>query len=123
MEASMEEHWKLNTNGSLAGVYALDLKQGKGSTWAHGGILDQVVENWTKLHPVEMAQHLIEVAEVSAEQKNKFASSKTGLRYGCSVPVGLGLQLELVEPDLFSNRQLLHKFMRKFPGFRVAQVV
>lgn len=117
-----EEHWKLNNDGSLAGVYGLDLTKVSGSIWGPTGLLTQVIENWTRLHPVEMATHLRDVHNVSLDQKNKFASAKSGLRYGCSVPSGLGMMLEIVEPELFKNKRLLHKFMKEYPGFRVAQV-
>ena len=117
-----EEHWKLNKDGSLAGVFAVDPTTGRyGDVW---GRIGAAIETWVKLHPLEMARHLLDVEYLRQEQMNKFGSTPSkSLRYGCSVPVGLGRMLEIVEPELFTDKRLYHQFMKKFPAFRVCQVV
>jgi hypothetical protein len=113
-----QEHWKTNDAGQLKGVWGLDLsKITRGDDWSK---IDQIITEWTKLHPYEMAEHILFVKELNSVQKNDTASSKEGLRYGVEIPTGLGIQLQLILPELFTNKTLLHKFMKRYKGFTVA---
>jgi hypothetical protein len=116
---NMNEHWKLDKTGQIAGVWGLDLsKMGRASDdWDR---IDQVITEWAKIHPLEMAEHIRLVHELNSMQDNDLGSGKEGLRYGAEVPTGLGIQLQLVLPDLFTNKALLHKFMKRYKGFTVA---
>lgn len=112
-----QEHWKTNDAGQLQGVWGLNLEKiGSGDIWDK---IDRVIVEWTKLHPIEMAEHLLFVKELSAMQKKDTASSDSGLRYGVEIPTGLGIQLNIVAPEIFTNKPLLHKFMRRYKGFTV----
>lgn len=117
-----EEHWKLNKTGHFEGVYAVDPTKGKfGDRWARVGA---AIESWAKLHPQEFAEHCLAVEYERQAQMNAYASTKDkSLRWGCSIPVGLGRMLELIEPELFTDPKLGQKFMKKFPIFNVCQKV
>jgi len=113
----MQEHWKLKQDGQIAGVWGLDLSKATGDRWDR---IDQVIQEWTKIHPLEMAEHLRLVHEINKSMKNDLGSTDSkSLRYGVEIPTGLGIQLNLLDPDLFTNKTLLHKFMKRYKGFTV----
>jgi len=113
----MQEHWKLGKDGQIAGVWGLDLSKATGDRWSK---IDQVITEWTKLHPQEMLAHLKMVKELNAQQKNEFAASDSkSLRYAVEIPTGLGIQLNLLDPELFSNKTLLGRFAKRYRGFAV----
>lgn len=106
----------------MEGLYAVNpLQERYSDIWAR---IEGAIQAYTKLHPKEMAQHLLEVEQVRNEQANDHASTESkSLRWGCAIPVGLGRMLEIVEPDLFTDRRLYRLFMKKFPIFNICKKV
>jgi hypothetical protein len=70
--------------------------------------------------------HLFELQNVLAENKRRrITSNPTGMNKtktfgaGISIPTGLYIALEKVEPELFNNKKMLNFFKKKFPQFKV----
>lgn len=116
-----EEHWDLDENGNLRGLHVIDPKLATGADiWDK---LDEVIRDYAKVNPNEMRLHLMEVASVRLDLNNELGTSKGQLRWGVSIPPGLYFRIQALEPDIFNNRDMYHKFMRKYPGFRICRKV
>lgn len=83
---------------------------------------------------IEHRQVIAWIAEIKAEQTNKFAASEKGyFRYGMKIPGMVLDTLYLVDPALSNDtsnkvtpaeqKRVLAELMRAFPEYRVAQVV
>ncbi len=120
-----KEHLNIGEDGKLKGLYRLDTSKVKGiDIWAK---LDQVINDYAKIHKWEMIECV--TANAATMKTMLREDGRTGrrdlanLRYGCDIPVALMFKLEQVEPELFSNKKLFHKFLNKYKGFRVCQKV
>jgi len=118
-----EEHLDVDQQGNLKGLWDIDVKKVTG-----GDLWDKVqnlVEAYAKVHSMEVEIIIRENAELTETRKNALASTEGGsrLRWGGNLPVGLMFKLELLEPELFTNKKLYHKFLKKYKGFRVCKTV
>jgi hypothetical protein len=109
------EHWR-NKNGSF-GLFIVDGKKAQG--WDK---IDQIIKQYSTLHPKEIDECIRKNKQTRETRKNKYASSQK-LRWGASLPVGLMLALEKAEPKLFSNKRMYHQFIKKYKQFSVCQTV
>lgn len=105
-----------------SGVLYVDTKK-----FSHQGVwerIDEVIRDYSEIHPNEMRMLVLENRMISEERKNGFASTgNKSMRWGASVPPGLMFKLETVEPRLFADKHLFHAFLRKYKGFRICKVV
>lgn len=116
----LHEHWKQKNNGDIEGIFRVDTKNVRGvDLWAR---VDAIIQSYVRIHPREIAAQLEMNRERNEVQKNDYGSGAE-IRIGVSIPVGLLIDLERIEPALFSNKNLFHKFMEKYPGFRVPNKV
>jgi hypothetical protein len=114
------EHWNLK-DGKFKGLYAIDPLKGRFSDkWAR---IENAIQEYTKLHPQEMAEALLDVEYHRQAQINQYGASSSGIRHGAMLPPGLGFKLEIIDPELFTNRNNLHEFLKRFPGFRVYNTI
>lgn len=116
------EHLRYDKMGGLAGLYRLDPSKAEGiDVWAK---IDDVIRAYTKIHPNEMQMLVMENQYISKTRRTESASSKSkSLRWGASIPPALLFNLEVVEPNLFFDKKLFHKFLRKYKGFRICKTV
>jgi hypothetical protein len=117
-----QEHVVLGQDGDVSGLYNLNpLAITGGSLWDKVKVL---VEEYTRLHPQEMQLHIMETKAISESRRNATASSKDkSIRWGCSIPVGLMFKLEVLAPDLFSDKKNYYGFLKRYPGFRICKSV
>lgn len=115
-----QEHWNLDPEGNLKGVWALNTDNATGGRWA---MIDQVIREYTQLHPSEMEMLVYENKAISDSRNAHAASENKSIRWGISVPAGLLFALERVEPMLFVEKPLYHEFLKRYKGLRICKVV
>lgn len=118
-----EQHLDIDKEGNLKGLWNIDVKKVTGgSIWDK---IQTVVEAYAKIHSLEIEITIRENAKLTDTRKNDLASTEGGsrLRWGVNIPAGLLFKLELVEPELFTDKKLYHKFLKKYKGFRVCKTV
>lgn len=84
-------------------------------------IVEQLVNDYMKVHPQEMRDILIENKALRESMANEHGSSKEGIRWGFRLPPGLVRTIERRFSGIFTEKRNIHKFMERFPGFRVAE--
>lgn len=118
------EHLNLDKKGDLLGLWDIDVKKATGlDMWDK---IQSVIEAYAKVHSLEMEILVRQNLELSRTRKNSMALTEEGgnrLRWGMNIPHGLMFKLELLEPMLFSDKKLYHKFLKKYKGFRVCETV
>lgn len=114
-----EEHWRNDRKGNF-GLMDIDVTNVYGNnTWSK---IQMVIEAYTKVHPEEIKEIVLDNATIANTRNNDFGKSGK-LRYSIRIPAGLLFKLEQVEPQLFANKKMLNQFMEKYKGFRVCQKV
>lgn len=87
-------------------------------------VVEGLIQDYTKLHPEEMRLVLESNKYIRSTRRNRLASSKSGsMRWGMSIPAGLDILIRKYYPEVLSEKKRYHQFMRKFPGFRICEVV
>lgn len=119
------EHLNVDKTGKILGLYKINASAVLGvDIWQK---IERTIIEYTKLHPLEVELVLRENKFLTETRLNDFATSgKKGmanLRWGCNIPVALMFLLEEIEPKLFANPKLYHKFLNKFKGFRICKKV
>ena len=116
----LNEHLKINKDGILEGLYTIDTQKGSFTHLDIWDKVDQIVEEYTRLHPQEMEIIVRENILISANNFNKFGSStkdgKIELHGHRRFPVGLLRTLETFAPELFDNKKNYHKLQKRFKG-------
>ena len=84
-----------------------------------------LIEDWGKTHPNDMKEHLEAVKWKRQLQNNKFGvtDNENNMRALVSIPEGLIFQFKRHFPDLLLEKSRIEEFARKFPGFRLCEVV
>lgn len=86
--------------------------------------IEGLVQDYAKLHPEEMRLFMEANKYIRETRRDKFARSKGGsMRWGMSMPSGLDILIKKYYPEVLSEKKTYLQFMRKFPGFRVCEVV
>lgn len=118
------EHLNLDKQGKILGLWDFDAKNAKGvDLWDK---IQSVVETYAKIHSMEIEIMVRQNAEITQTRKNALSITEEGgnrIRWGCNLPHGLMFKLEQLEPMLFSDKKLYHKFLKKYKGFRVCETV
>jgi hypothetical protein len=115
------EHWDMK-NGDLAGVWAINPLEAKGADmWQ---IVEEIVMAYVKLHPLEV-EFVVRSNKQEVETKaNDFGSTENeSLRWSASLPAGLMFKIQQVYPEIFTDKTLYHKFLKKHPGFLVCKTI
>lgn len=87
-------------------------------------VVEGLIQDYAKLHPKEMRLFMEANAYARVRVKNKFASSDShSLRWGMNMPPGLDVLIKKYVPEVLETKDNFHTFMRKFPGFRICEVV
>ena len=119
-----QQHWNKDKSGELLGIWDINAYAANGADiWDK---IDEVIREYAKVHTMEMEILIRENANISNSRKNDLAMSGKNdirLRWGASIPPGLLFKLEQIEPMLFSNKKLFHKFLKKYKGFRICKTV
>lgn len=110
----MNEHWRIKNNSF--GLFAVNHKA---SGWDK---LDQIIDNYYKVHRLELKEIEKENKTTLATRKNKFGSASK-IRMVASIPVGLMRILEKCEPDLFKDKKKFHVFIKRYKKFKVCQEI
>lgn len=115
-------------NGKLQPTVAV-FKYSKDSHSDYWMMVAQIIEDWAKTHPNDLKEHLEVVKIKRAQQNNSFGNGSTDAnnRALISLPEGLLFTLKKQFPELLeANAQGVEKlktFAKKFPGFRVCEIV
>lgn len=78
-------------------------------------VITALVEDYSKIHP----QEIREIIEENKKTNSTFLSAfnRTELRAAFRCPPGLIRVIERRFPNLFTDKDNVHQFMRRFPGF------
>ncbi len=88
-------------------------------------IIEELISDYTKLHPQEVRDILDGNKEERAARRTATGASEQGsLRFALSLPVGLHFLLKKHIPEFSSTDpkqrlKFVRKFMLRFPGFRI----
>ncbi len=86
--------------------------------------IEGLIQDYTKLHPEEMRLFMKANAHARDTRLNQFGSSQSkSIRWGMSMPAGLDVLIKKYYPEVLSTKKTYLQFMRKFPGFRVCEIV
>ena len=86
--------------------------------------IEGLIQDYTRVHPEEMKLFMKANIYNRQTRKNAFASTTNkSLRWGMSMPVGLDILIRRWYPEVFNTKKSYHTFMRKFPGFRVCEIL
>lgn len=109
------EHWRSKNNSF--GLFVIDGSNAKG--WDK---IDQIVKNYCDVHKQEV-EDIVNTNKWARETRaNKYASGKK-IRWSGSLPPGLMIALEKAEPNLFKQKELSHKFFKKYKKFSTCKVI
>lgn len=116
------EHHKVDDKGVLKGVYVIDTTKTQSSDmW---GKIDEVVGAYASLHKIEVELLIRQNAEKVKAQMNQYGSNKDkSMRWGASIPAALLFRLQMIFPEVFTDRNLFNKFLKRYKGFRVCNKV
>jgi hypothetical protein len=117
-----EEHWVLDKNGEISGLYVVDTTLMQDScSW---DAIDQAIREYSAIHPNEMRLQVIDNAKRVMENTTKTGSNKSKtMRLGVSIPVALMFKLQQIMPDIFEDKRKMQKFMKKYKGLRTCEHV
>lgn len=86
--------------------------------------VDQVMKEYTELHPNEVWLHLQTLKGIRDSRFNDTGSTRSkSLRWGLSLPMGMAFKIQALEPDFFERKDRVHKFMKRYKGFRACKNV
>jgi hypothetical protein len=121
---------EINKYGVLAPIHGvkliiprITLDARRGDMWDQ---IEGLIQDYTTVHTEEMKLFLEANKYIRSTRRNSLASGRQGLRWGMNMPPGLDILIKQYFPDLFDGiqgKKNFHKFMRKFPGFRVCEIV
>lgn len=116
-----EEHWNVE-NGNFKGLWSVNAEAAKGADiWQR---IDEIVAAYTKLHPMEMELTVRENQAIRNSRLNEWAATPgKGLRWGASIPAGLMFKIQTIYPEVFSNKTLFHRFLKKYKGLTTCQTL
>lgn len=122
---------KVNKHGVLAPMKGLKiiipnitLDKRRGDMW---DMIEGLIQDYTRAHPEEMRLFMAANKWARSTRANRFGmSEQKSLRWGMNMPTGLDILIRRYFPDIFDGpkgKRNFTKFMRKFPGFRVCEIV
>jgi len=93
--------------------------------------INVILRNYEIARPGEIKTYVKQAKEEQKNLKNESGSNasaytesaKVQYRRALTMPIGLFRQIEEAYPLMFSNKNHLHWFMRKFPQFNVAKKI
>ena len=92
-------------------------------TWSK---VDSVIKTYKELHKNdnEWKLWLKDVNRIRQTRKNEYSSNKDkSIRFGITIPPQLMFEIEVVEPDMFSNKKLFSRFMKHYPIFVIPEKI
>lgn len=116
----MEEHLR------QSGLYVVrpdEFVSGFSSEDVQFKIIDQLIEDYTKVHPKEMHELLHENKSIREAMKDQYGSSGNGLRWGFRLPPALVRVIERRFPNFFVDRNAIHKFMERHKELCVCETI
>lgn len=116
-----QEHLDIE-DGNFKGLWNINPFAAKGADmWQR---MDEIINAYTKLHPVEMELQVRANAVRVKTQLNDLGTTESkSIRYGASIPTGLMLKLQTIYPEVFTERNLFNQFLKRYKGLRVCQKV
>jgi len=91
------------------------------------GMIEGLVADYARVHREELRVFLHGVKMVRQAQRNSTASNtvrgveKMRMRHALCMPQDLMVLLKRFVPDLFTNKNKMRKFMKRFPGFCIPE--
>ena len=111
-------------NGEVNTIAFVDIKKTKGiDIWIK---IDEVIRDYTELHPREVWTHLQYNKAVKETRHNAMGTSRnnaSNMRWGISMPMGLAFKIQALDYEFFENKKKVHKFMKRYPGWRTCKTV
>jgi len=113
----------VSVGGNVLGYNSIDINS------AHQGFdlwdgVDAVIRAYTKINPSEVALVLADNKLQRQQAASSTGSNKSGtMRSTISLPFGLMLKLDELEPTLLTDKRTLYEFMRRYEGFRTCRVI
>lgn len=120
----MSEHLRYDKDGDLKGLYMIDTDKAKkvgNDMWSR---IDEIIKAYIELHPMEMQALILTNQERRNDLLDGMATTKDkSLRWGISIPGPLLFKIEALYPELMTDKKLFHKFMKRYPAFRITKHV
>lgn len=115
------EH-KVYDKGKNIGLLVIDTTKIEGvDMWQR---LDRLMVEYSKLHPNELRIHLYENQAIRRNLYNDYAANKKmEYRHGASLPPGLYMYIMRMYPEIFEQKSLFHKFIKRYRGFAIAKKI
>ena len=84
-------------------------------------IIDGLVRDYTTLHPEEMREWVETMRDIRRSKRDeRLGMNKSGsMRQALALPMGLAVLIKKYDPEVFSDKKIMHQFMKLFPGFRI----
>lgn len=117
------EHLKFDKRGEVDKVSFVNPFSGEQSAdkWKN---IDNIIRDYTQLHPNEMELHLLEVKHARNTRLNEYGSDrKKNIRWGMSIPVALMFKIEARYPQFFADKRNYNQFIKKYKGFRTCKII
>jgi hypothetical protein len=121
-----EEHINFDQYGNVLGLYTIDAVKarehyGKSRYWEG---VDDLVRTYSRINLGEIAAVVKENTDVKQSAFNRFTSNNAGnFRQALTLPQGLYNLLETYDPTFFTNKKMLHEFMRLYPQLRACETL
>lgn len=119
MTDSRYEHLRLDQGGNLKGLYKIDASKVTGiGNHDYWGKIEHIIEEYVRLHPIEMQEAIDHNKMQKASSINEFGSDKTKqMRRTIGIPNGLLIAIMTFDPEFLENGgNKLLKFCKRFPG-------
>ena len=116
---SRYEHLALDKGGNLRGLYKVNSKAATGvGTHDYWGKIEHIIEEYVRIHPLEMQETLEYNKRQKSSSINEFGSDKNKyMRRTIGVPNGLLIAIMTFDPEFLENGgNKLLKFCKRFPG-------
>lgn len=124
---SRYEHLDVDKRGYLRGLYKVDGSKAMGvGIHNYWGRIEEIIEDYTRLHPKEMMECLRHAAVSREMAFNAYGLNKedknSELRNGISIPNGLLIAIMTFDPEFLENKSnKLTQFRKRFSGFNTSK--
>lgn len=85
-------------------------------------IIRQIIDDYARIHPKEIAEDL-KICKILRESMAHTGKKDSSLRWGFRCSPAIVRLIERKFPDFFTHRKNISQFMKRFPGFTIAESV
>ncbi len=119
------QHGKLYKSHDVVAVDRL-LELKKNNPTNYWPVIEACLDLWVSKRPTEYKSFLVELADMKATRRNKFASSKTEMyRYTLDIPemVIYMLRKLYTVDEMPMDKKFFRSWAKKFPRMRIAEKI